>query len=207
MPIPSSDELLELLSANDIKSAVRDYIIGGEVFIFQNFPEDEEPFYNFLCSNLPISRENIFVVGSAKLGYSCAPHKYGRQFNNNSDIDVAIVDETLFDQYWHSILDWVYSKRGTIEKYEKDKIKEYRVNITKGFIDPSQQFPKDLPRRDFDEIGFRALWQTSLRGLSSLTESSEIHLHDVKARLYRTKEHALLYHFDGMRNVALGREQ
>lgn len=199
MPIPDSEALLGYIKSGDIKRVVSDHILGGDIWLFLNSPNDREPFYAFLEDKLEISRENIYVVGSAKLGYSCAPHEYGRRFNRDSDIDIAIVSDVLFDKYWHNMLDWSYAKRGTIDRDEKNKISEYRKTIMKGFVNPHYKYPHDFPRDQFNERVFRVKWQSALRGMSSLTGTTEIHLHDVKARLYRTKEHALMYHFDGLR--------
>jgi len=49
------------------------------------------------------STTDIFVVGSAKLGFSIAPHKRYRPFRDTSDIDLAIVNHRLYEQVWHEV--------------------------------------------------------------------------------------------------------
>jgi len=53
--------------------------------------------------NFKIHPNEVLVVGSAKLGFSIAPHKKYRYFGNNSDIDVVIVSPNLFDLFWKNV--------------------------------------------------------------------------------------------------------
>lgn len=46
---------------------------------------------------------DIYVVGSAKLGFSIAPDKRYVQFHEKSDIDVAIVSHDLHQNVWHMV--------------------------------------------------------------------------------------------------------
>lgn len=46
---------------------------------------------------------NVLVVGSAKLGFSIAPTKRWQLFNDESDIDVAIVSSHLYLSIWRQV--------------------------------------------------------------------------------------------------------
>lgn len=46
---------------------------------------------------------DVLVVGSAKLGFSIAPHKRYRTFCDESDIDIVIVNSKLFDEIWYLV--------------------------------------------------------------------------------------------------------
>lgn len=50
----------------------------------------------------------VLVVGSAKLGFSVAPFNRYREFCDESDIDVAIISSTLFDQIWQDVFNYRY---------------------------------------------------------------------------------------------------
>ena len=50
-----------------------------------------------------IHPNEVIVVGSAKLGFSIAPHKKYKVFGDSSDIDVVIVSDSLFSKIWSSI--------------------------------------------------------------------------------------------------------
>lgn len=65
--------------------------------------------------------QDVFVVGSAKLGFSIAPHKRYRLFGDGSDIDVAIINHGLYEQVWHEVHQYKLSQPAWIsagfEKY------------------------------------------------------------------------------------------
>lgn len=56
-----------------------------------------------IASKFNVHHSEIFIVGSAKLGFSIAPGKLWRPFGNSSDIDVAIVSTTLYLSVWRQI--------------------------------------------------------------------------------------------------------
>ena len=77
------------------------------------FADCEQKYYNLkreISTQFQVkSKSNIIVVGSAKLGFSIAPRKRFRDIQDDSDIDVAIIDEDLFDSYWDCLLYTHYS--------------------------------------------------------------------------------------------------
>jgi hypothetical protein len=56
-----------------------------------------------IAAKFVIHHIEVFVVGSAKLGFSIAPTKRWRQFNDTSDLDVAIVSRPLYEQVWREV--------------------------------------------------------------------------------------------------------
>lgn len=53
--------------------------------------------------NFKVQHTEVIIVGSAKLGFSIAPHKRYRYFNDKSDIDIAICSPTLYDDFWKDV--------------------------------------------------------------------------------------------------------
>lgn len=54
-----------------------------------------------LASAINVDPSEIIVVGSAAVGYSLGPTKQLRAFDNQSDIDVAVVSDYFFSEAWH----------------------------------------------------------------------------------------------------------
>ena len=53
----------------------------------------------------------VILVGSAKLGFSIAPEKRFRPFGDDSDLDVAIISDVLFDSLWAEAFEfWTYRR-------------------------------------------------------------------------------------------------
>jgi hypothetical protein len=87
---------------------VQKYITYGDCL-----PYNLEDFFSLkleIATNLQIHPSNVFMVGSAKIGFSIKPDNFFRSFNLNSDIDIAIVDNTLFDSVWEAAYAYSESK-------------------------------------------------------------------------------------------------
>jgi hypothetical protein len=90
--------------------------------------------------------KQITLVGSARIGYSLAPLKFGRPFtSDSSDIDLVAISAELFEllvqergvfmDYWKS--GKIGPRHDTQRKYwEENEVVDAR-NINKGFLDAS----------------------------------------------------------------------
>jgi hypothetical protein len=118
---------------------------------------DEERYFELketIATKFDIHPIEVVVVGSAKLGFSIVPKKRYRAFNDNSDIDVAIVSGKLFDafwimvyEYWRRLPDPYWAGGGEFQKY-----------LFRGWIRPDK-LPKSpaFPERDSWWEFFRVL--------------------------------------------------
>ena len=55
---------------------------------------------------LGVHSTQVILVGSAKLGFSIAPNKRYQHFRDESDLDVAIISQALFDELWSIAFDY-----------------------------------------------------------------------------------------------------
>ena len=46
---------------------------------------------------------DVFIVGSAKLGFSIKPERRFMPFGDKSDVDLTIISKDLFEQVWHEL--------------------------------------------------------------------------------------------------------
>lgn len=81
---------------------------------YLNVPQDQivdrmDYFKEIVSSKLNINFHNVQIVGSAKMGYSLSPRKLLRPFHDevsgmpSSDIDIAIISENLYEQFWSEL--------------------------------------------------------------------------------------------------------
>ncbi len=105
----------------DDEAVVRELVLDG-----RSFAINESQHFNLkrrIASALSVdANTSIFVVGSAKLGFSIAPSKRYIAFGDHSDIDVAVVDHTLYERVWHEAHEYMESgadwpKKAGFEKY------------------------------------------------------------------------------------------
>ena len=94
----------------------------------------------------------VVVVGSGKLGFSIAPSKRYRIFGDESDIDLAIVSTTLFEQIWTDVFE--YTNEG--ESWQDEK--EFKDYLFRGWVRPDKLPPAN-------KFAFCREWWDYFRGL------------------------------------------
>lgn len=138
----TKEELLQQVSNSnsydDYLKIVRKHIIHGTPFVFNNREEDYYEFRDHIAKKFNINFHEVLILGSAKLGYSY--HK-DSNFSLESDIDVALVNEELFEWYYRNICDYQYDiEKGVITIRESDTVmhKEFMKYLIKGWMRPDK---------------------------------------------------------------------
>jgi hypothetical protein len=135
---------------------------------------------------------DIRIVGSARHGFSTKPRNHLREFLHESDIDVAIINPTLFDSLWIALLEAAYPRVA-----ETRKIGWWdtfgRTELFAGWLTPTAIHMdwKILGRRGLQLSEFKRKWFEALK--LAARHSTRPH-NDIQGRLYRTWRHAELYH-------------
>lgn len=198
--IQISDFELDLLT-KDIDWVIDEYIFGGDVYVYRDSPVTGDILLSHLAETLEVITEDVRIVGSAKIGFSLSPDNYPRRFSVTSDVDVVIVNEELFDRIWTTILRWHYPRRRIgFSGANGDWMRGRRKDVYWGSIYPEKikyrglYFPEALaPLRDIS-----TRWFNAFRSLSRKPEFAD---RNVSGRLYRTWDHARLYHTYGLLQI------
>ncbi len=132
---------------------VRSTIIHGDCFIFT--PQEYAVLRSEIADHFNVHPNDVLVVGSAKLGFSIAPHKRYNHFHDGSDIDIAIVSSLLFDNIWEQAFS--YASGGA---YWPKKEQFVRF-LFQGWIRPDK-LPSELANAWFEY--FRVLTCTGNHG-------------------------------------------
>lgn len=96
---PDADSFKHLvmqLETYDILAKV--FILEGTPAVFGRSPMKYVIFKEQVAERFAVGSQDVRIVGSARLGFSPSPHneKYGKPFEETSDVDVVIVSECLF---------------------------------------------------------------------------------------------------------------
>ena len=84
-----------------------------------------------------IHPNEVILTGSGKLGFSLAPGKTFKEFNDSSDIDIAIISSRLFEQFWKELLEFnVNITSRSRSKKEQEKFYSFINYLFKGWIRP-----------------------------------------------------------------------
>lgn len=165
-------------------------------YVFEPQPAAWDTFRDELVSGLAVSRPDIRVVGSARFGFSTKPGRNLREFSDTSDIDVVIVNPSLFDQLWLALLDAAYPRPPIAQKLG-GWLQTRRNEVYTGWLTPMEI------RLDFRIVGprakpvldFRTRWFNALKKASRHPPRRH---EDITGRLYRSWRHAELYHLHSL---------
>lgn len=176
----------------DILNFTRKYVIHGTPYIFKDKENEYYDFRKRISEKWNVSFHEVFITGSAKLGYSY--HK-NKKFDENSDIDVAIVSSDLFNEIMLRIEEFQWKiKRKTIclsadQLVQYHKFLEY---LAIGWIRPDK-LPNELLR---NERHLKNEWFDFFKSISN--GKSEVGNYKVAAGVFKSYKHLENYVFYGV---------
>lgn len=157
------------LSEHESDLIVRSSIFAGETFAMSNLKYTQ--LRDAVAKKFGIDPLHIYMVGSAKLGFSIKPKRRYGEFNDESDIDLAIISPELFQKVWQTA--YLYTKTGVFW-HSKAAFFSY---LSEGWIRPDK-----FPRTEFDPF-FGEWWEFFL-GLSQSREFSD---YPIRAGIYQSR--------------------
>ena len=196
MPIDQNSVKNDLLSLQPEDFYMK-HIVKSRNWYFAEYlhiPNDElidtiDRFKEIVSTMLNISFHSVQIVGSAKIGYSLSPRKLLKPFHDedsegkSSDIDIAIVSERLYQQYW----DLLRKEKGIWNRvYYDDLVKQ----IYRGYINGSTLQKIDNVREKWndmtDPVNKKLQFQLSI-------------IHPITYRIYRYWDDLQDYQIYGIR--------
>lgn len=179
--------LIEAQTDEAIDSLVDSLLFQGVPTIFENRHTAFNRLRAAAAKDLGVNRIDVTVVGSARTGFSLNPERLLGDFNSQSDIDVLIVSDYLFDQSWMDIL----TRRWTTVRTSGDVIENLNAHRTRGYIYNGWIWPD----RIWSALTIGSAWFDLF---NRLPRQTDIRNHQFHGRLYRTWDHALHYHRRGL---------
>ena len=181
---PTKEEFEELLMTREVDWIIDNHVFNDVPFYSSHQPAIHKQTLRAVSRGLRVPVNDICVVGSAQIGFSLSPQKFGVPFSQFSDIDIIIVSSSLFDPSWLDIHRSRYTRGSTLNASTKTSLKEHREfhYIYNGWIYPGSIL-------QVLQIGER--WLRTFNVLSRLDELAGRH---ISGRLYRTWQHARFYH-------------
>lgn len=193
----TSDEFRGLLAEHDDQHLLGICLRDDAVpFVFEPKPAEWDTFRTVLVDNLGCAAADISVVGSARLGLSLKPDMNLRAFTDKSDIDVVVVNAALFDALWLALLAAAYPRPPVTERLGP-WLKERRNELYTGYVTPLalRLDPKIYGAKAQPVLETRTLWFNALKEASRYPPRRH---EDINGRLYRSWDHAELYHVSSL---------
>ena len=173
-----------MLNSRTLDWIIDNQLFSGVPFYSSGSPELHRQMTQEIADGLMVQESDICVVGSGRIGFSLSPLKFGRHFSDNSDLDIVVVSASIFDPSWVDALtrnrpDGVKMDDRTRRVLGRHRDHHYIYN---GFM-----YPDSLHR----VLRVGTSWLRTFNGLSQIPRLSG---RIVKGRLYRTWDHARIYH-------------
>lgn len=167
-------------------------------YVFEPKPEAWDTFRDELVGRLGVTRADIRIVGSGRLGVSLRPGNALRPFSDRSDIDVVVVSPELFDQLWLSMLEAAYPRPPVTDiVHFGGWLQHRRDELYTGWLTPLavKLSLKIFGAKAKPVIDFNVRWFNALQNASRHPPRRHAR---VTGRLYRTWRHAELYNLYGL---------
>jgi hypothetical protein len=151
---PSAQRIVDVVKhggATARVALIRLWLSEGIPFAFRECPAVYEAMRSWLSNWLDVHAKEICISGSARIGVSLAPRKFGNPFDKHSDLDLFVVSSTLFHTLKGEFIAWSdhYDRGEAVphnsneERYWKDNYARGHQLLQRGFIDQSM-----IPNRD-----------------------------------------------------------
>lgn len=160
----------------EIEAISRLWLTEGIPAVFEKVPIHYEHLRHSVAEELKISERFISMVGSARLGYSLAPRKFGKVLNPDSDLDLFIVDKKLFDDCINAAQRWRDDVITGRAQYKKVPFGDLATKIKNGYINPDY-IPEKNEYQPIPKIKIAV--RNAQRKLAKLG-----HTHKLSARIY-----------------------
>jgi hypothetical protein len=180
----NDDELLDFCRKNSLH---------GTPKVFDGAENQYYEFRKRISEKFKVNFHEVFITGSAKLGFS--PFK-NKLFDYESDIDVAIVSSDLYERIMATIHDYqmqLRDNRKTVSCYELSRYHRFLEYGAIGWMRP------DLLPTSFLMKELRTDWFDFFESLSY--GKSEVGNYKVTAGVFKTYDHLEKYTVSGLRSL------
>lgn len=180
------DQLLDLC---------RETLFQGIPYVFN---EDKKKFYLFrkrIADYWNVHYHDIHITGSAVLGFSIFKQT---NFSLDSDIDVAIISNELFEEIMKGIHKYQLNfreNRALLSKQDINKYHKFLEYIAMGWIRPDL-----LPTNLIEDISIlKNNWMNFFQSISN--NKSEVGNYEVSAGVFKSNSHLEAYTLLGMKLI------
>ena len=155
---------------------------------YKRFYQQLTRFKEIVSEHFHISFHSLQLVGSAKTGFSLSPNKILTPFHDgddtqkSSDIDIAIISESLYQYYWNKM-------RQTEKIQYKRFYQQLTASIFRGYI--NDKVLMEIPP-------IRTEWLSVVAPINKLLQDELMIVHPITYRIYRSWEDLEEYQIIGI---------
>jgi hypothetical protein len=177
------------IKEKDLSFIASKWLIERVPFIFNENFDNYINWKEELAEQIDVDSRAITMIGSACVGFSLNPNKNFHIYNDESDIDIAIISQYHFDQAWHFL-------RGLgADFYKLEPI------IRNSIIDHRQKYiywGTIATNNMLAIFPFGKLWTISLSNMAKIPPTED---RDIRVRVYRDFDSLRAYHIDNLEKI------
>jgi len=187
----SFNEKLSKHTSSDFSSFIKANITGILPAVFEGDASKYRGFRERIALKFNVDPEHVYIVGSGALGFSFV--KEGKKFDIGSDIDVAIVDEELYEEYSKILSSYHYEyihRRTTLGLNQQSRYRQFLEYYAVGWLRPDKG--TDIMNRHHSVTNWWQYFKSISYG------RSEVGNHKVNAGIYKSD-----YYFHKYQEIGL----
>lgn len=187
------NSLRDLESDDKLIDYCRKYVLHGTPYIFVNREDEYYEFRKRIANKFKVAFNEVFITGSAKMGFS--PFKE-KEFDYDSDIDVAIVSNHLYEEILESIRRYqmeLRQSRRSVTTRELNLYHEFLEYVAMGWIRPDK-LPLSFQIKDFKDD-----WFDFFKSISY--NKTEVGNYKVSAGVFKSYFYLEEYTISGLRDL------
>ena len=187
------DELNGLNDGDELLDFCRKRVLHGLPYVFLGREDEYYEFRKLISEKFDIPFHEVYITGSGKLGFS--PFKL-KDFDYDSDIDVAIVSPNLFELFLKDICIFQWDIRESRMKVDNVEMKMYHSFLEYGAL--GWMRPDKLPV-SFQMAGIKGDWFEFFDSISY--NQSCVGDYKVNAGVFKSYGHLETYIVKGLNSL------
>lgn len=154
-------EIVGISNDDEKRIFTQKYFFHGTPAVFETLENDYYSFRKKIADQFEISFFEVIIVGSAKFGFS--PYKFTK-FSFDSDIDVVLFNERLFERFHELISEYQYQLRTQKIRLNENQYRKY-IKFLKYFI-MGWMRPDLLPQNTIEFNEIKQNWDEFFKSIS-----------------------------------------
>lgn len=189
-------ELKALSNEDEKKIFTQKHYFHGLPKVFQNRENDYYMFRKKIADHFKIQFYEVMIVGSSKFGFS--PYKF-TEFSFDSDVDVVIFNESLFEYYYDLISNYQYKIKRQEILLNTQQYKKF-MKFVRYFICGWMR-PDLLPQNTNKFKEMKNDWDSFFKSISH--GKSVVGNYIVKGGLFKNQKYAQKYYSSSLEKIAI----
>ncbi|WP_316633759.1 hypothetical protein [uncultured Flavobacterium sp.] len=188
-------EILALKDDDEKRIFTQKHYFHGNPAVFDNRENEYYYFRKRIADQFKIGFFEVLIVGSSKFGFS--PYKFSK-FSLNSDIDVVLFNEKLFDDFHNLISEYQYQIRNQKIRLNESQLKQHQKFIR--YFVMGWMRPDLLPQNTSEFKELKENWDDFFKSISH--SKSEVGNYIVKGGLFKSYYYAEKYYRSSIEEVS-----